>query len=123
LFPLLLRSGVDLLSRLLRSGVDPNCRNYDQRTPLHVAAAEGLHLVASMLVGFGADVLAKDRCVAACMHGFSLTRVSEEATTFMSLLPRAMKCVLYDAMTMAVGGETRRWTKAGDAAADHWSGF
>jgi potassium channel len=57
---------VDLLSRLLRSGVDPNCRNYDQRTPLHVAAAEGLHLVASMLVGFGADVLAKDRCVAAC---------------------------------------------------------
>ncbi|KAL5675875.1 hypothetical protein ACJX0J_012006, partial [Zea mays] len=51
---------VDLLSRLLRSGVDPNCRNYDQRTPLHVAAAEGLHLVASMLVGFGADVLAKD---------------------------------------------------------------
>lgn len=114
---------VDLLSRLLRSGVDPNCRNYDQRTPLHVAAAEGLHLVASMLVGFGADVLAKDRCVAACMHGFSLTRVSEEATTFMSLLPRAMKCVLYDAMTMAVGGETRRWTKAGDAAADHWSGF
>lgn len=69
---------IDLLKRLLRFGVDPNCKNYDQRTPLHVAAAEGLHLVASMLVDFGADVLAKDRCVAVlCMN---LTRVSEEAT-------------------------------------------
>ncbi|KAL6652668.1 hypothetical protein ACP70R_011593 [Stipagrostis hirtigluma subsp. patula] len=52
---------IDLLRRLLRFGVDPNCKNYDQRTPLHVAAAEGLHLVASMLIDFGADVLAKDR--------------------------------------------------------------
>lgn len=52
---------IDLLKRLLRFGVDPNCKNYDQRTPLHIAAAEGLHLVASMLVDFGADVLAKDR--------------------------------------------------------------
>ncbi|XP_039773044.1 potassium channel KOR2 [Panicum virgatum] len=52
---------IDLLNRLLRFGVDPNCKNYDQRTPLHVAAAEGLHLVASMLIGFGADVQAKDR--------------------------------------------------------------
>ncbi|PUZ47316.1 hypothetical protein GQ55_7G155300 [Panicum hallii var. hallii] len=52
---------IDLLNRLLRFGVDPNCKNYDQRTPLHVAAAEGLHLVAGMLIGFGADVQAKDR--------------------------------------------------------------
>ncbi|PVH35371.1 hypothetical protein PAHAL_7G164200 [Panicum hallii] len=52
---------IDLLNRLLRFGVDPNCKNYDQKTPLHVAAAEGLHLVAGMLIGFGADVQAKDR--------------------------------------------------------------
>ncbi|KAL6838365.1 hypothetical protein ACP4OV_031869 [Aristida adscensionis] len=52
---------IDLLKRLLKFGVDPNCKNYDQRTPLHVAAAEGLHLIASMLIDFGADVLAKDR--------------------------------------------------------------
>lgn len=51
----------DLLRRLLKFGIDPNCRNYDRRTPLHVAAGEGLPLVAVMLVEFGADVLATDR--------------------------------------------------------------
>lgn len=52
---------IDLLKRLLSFGVDPNCKNYDQRTPLHIAAGEGLHLVAGMLIDFGADVQAKDR--------------------------------------------------------------
>lgn len=52
---------IDLLRRLLRFGIDPNCRNYDRRTPLHVAASEGLHLVAGMLVEFGADIAATDR--------------------------------------------------------------
>ncbi|KAJ1271181.1 hypothetical protein BS78_06G109200 [Paspalum vaginatum] len=52
---------IDLLKRLLRFGIDPNCKNYEQRTPLHIAAAEGLHLIASMLIDFGADVLARDR--------------------------------------------------------------
>ncbi|XP_047069365.1 potassium channel KOR2-like [Lolium rigidum] len=52
---------IDLLRRLLRFGVDPNCRNYDRRTPLHVAAGDGLPLVASMLVELGADVMARDR--------------------------------------------------------------
>jgi ankyrin repeat protein len=52
---------VDLLRRLLSFGVDPNCRNYDRRTPLHVAAGEGLHLAAGVLIDFGADVQAKDR--------------------------------------------------------------
>ncbi|RLM73921.1 hypothetical protein C2845_PM15G09520 [Panicum miliaceum] len=52
---------IDLLNRLLRFGVDPNCKNYDRRTPLYIAAAEGLHLAAGMLIGFGADVQAKDR--------------------------------------------------------------
>ncbi|TVU14283.1 hypothetical protein EJB05_37743, partial [Eragrostis curvula] len=52
---------IDLLKRLLNFGIDPNCKNYDQRTPLHVAAAEGLHFVAKMLIEFGADVQAKDR--------------------------------------------------------------
>ncbi|VAH48169.1 unnamed protein product [Triticum turgidum subsp. durum] len=52
---------IDLLRRLLRFGIDPNCRNYDRRTPLHVAASEGLHLVAGMLVEFGADLVAADR--------------------------------------------------------------
>ncbi|XP_058097518.1 potassium channel KOR2-like [Magnolia sinica] len=54
-------SNVDLLKRLLENGVDPNSKNYDERTPLHIAAAEGLHLVANILIKFGADVLSKDR--------------------------------------------------------------
>ena len=65
---------IDLLNRLLRFGVDPNCKNYDRRTPLHIAAAEGLHLVASMLIGFGADVQAKDRYPAR----LDFTRVLQE---------------------------------------------
>uniref|UniRef100_A0A0E0KR37 Potassium channel n=2 Tax=Oryza punctata TaxID=4537 RepID=A0A0E0KR37_ORYPU len=52
---------IDLLNKLLRFGISPNCRNYDQRTPLHIAAAEGLHLVASTLIESGADIQAKDR--------------------------------------------------------------
>jgi potassium channel len=54
---------IDLLRRLLHFGIDPNCKNYDQRTPLHVAAAEGLHFIAKMIIESGADVQAKDRCV------------------------------------------------------------
>ena len=54
-------SNIDLLKRLLENGVDPNSRNYDLRTPLHFAAAEGLHLVANILIKLGADVLSKDR--------------------------------------------------------------
>lgn len=54
-------SKIDMLRRLLQNGVDPNSKNYDQRTPLHVAAAEGLHLVASILIENGADVCSKDR--------------------------------------------------------------
>ncbi|VVB09090.1 unnamed protein product [Arabis nemorensis] len=51
----------DFLKRLLSSGMDPNTEDYDHRTPLHVAASEGLYLMAKMLVEAGASVVAKDR--------------------------------------------------------------
>ncbi|XP_031491060.1 potassium channel KOR2-like isoform X2 [Nymphaea colorata] len=54
-------SNADLLRRLLANGIDPNSKNYDQRTPLHVAAAEGLHIIATLLIKHGADVLSQDR--------------------------------------------------------------
>ncbi|KAJ4761793.1 potassium channel protein [Rhynchospora pubera] len=55
------QSKIEMLRRLLEFGVDPNSKNYDLRTPLHVAAAEGLHLVATILIECGADVQSKDR--------------------------------------------------------------
>lgn len=54
-------SKIDVLRHMLEYGVDPNSKNYDLRTPLHVAAAEGLHLLAALLLEFGADVLSQDR--------------------------------------------------------------
>ncbi|CAH8309866.1 unnamed protein product [Eruca vesicaria subsp. sativa] len=51
----------DFLKRLLNNGIDPNSKDYDQRTPLHVASSEGLYLLAKQLVEAGANVLKKDR--------------------------------------------------------------
>ncbi|GMH30230.1 hypothetical protein Nepgr_032073 [Nepenthes gracilis] len=55
------RGDADLLKRVLTNGVDPNSKDYDQRTPLHVAASQGLYLMAKLLVDAGANVSAIDR--------------------------------------------------------------
>ncbi|KAL6537665.1 hypothetical protein OROHE_012292 [Orobanche hederae] len=55
------RGDSDLLRRFLSNGVDPNSRDYDRRTPLHVAAFQGLYLMAKLLIEAGASVLIKDR--------------------------------------------------------------
>ncbi|KAJ8771969.1 hypothetical protein K2173_027146 [Erythroxylum novogranatense] len=51
----------NLFKRLLNNGINPNAKNYDFRTPLHVAASEGLYSFAHLLVQAGASVLPKDR--------------------------------------------------------------
>ncbi|MQL96094.1 hypothetical protein Taro_028770 [Colocasia esculenta] len=51
----------DFLKRVLSHGIDPNSKDYDHRTPLHIAAAEGLYSMAKILVEAGASVLVKDR--------------------------------------------------------------
>ncbi|CAM8924699.1 unnamed protein product [Rhodiola kirilowii] len=51
----------DFVKRILGFGVDPNSKNYDHRTPLHVAASMGLLLMAKLLVEAGASVFLKDR--------------------------------------------------------------
>ncbi|KAL5574136.1 hypothetical protein UlMin_023733, partial [Ulmus minor] len=56
-----LRGESDFLKRMLSNGLDPNSKDYDHRTPLHVAASEGLYLMAKLLIEAGANVFSKDR--------------------------------------------------------------
>lgn len=49
------------VQRLLNCGIDPNVRDYDQRTPLHVAAAESFFVVCRILLRHGADPWLRDR--------------------------------------------------------------
>lgn len=51
----------EFLKRVLSNGIDPNSRDYDHRTPLHVAASQGLYLMAKFLLDAGASVFSKDR--------------------------------------------------------------
>ncbi|KAM7515882.1 hypothetical protein LguiA_005465 [Lonicera macranthoides] len=51
----------EFLRRVLSNGIDPNSRDYDHRTPLHVAASQGLYLMAKFLLDAGASVFSKDR--------------------------------------------------------------
>ncbi|KAI5330579.1 hypothetical protein L3X38_029977 [Prunus dulcis] len=55
------RRNLDLLKRLLANDINPNAKNYDQRTELHIAASEGLYPMAEFLLEAGASVLSKDR--------------------------------------------------------------
>ena len=56
------RSDLNFLRRVLDNGINPNSKSYDLRTPLHVAAAEGLSTIACLLLDAGASVFSKDRC-------------------------------------------------------------
>ncbi|MBA0767148.1 hypothetical protein Gotri_016094 [Gossypium trilobum] len=49
------------LRRLLSNGVDPNSKDYDHRTPLQVAASEGLYIMVKLFIEAGASVFSKDR--------------------------------------------------------------
>ncbi|XP_031259832.1 potassium channel SKOR-like isoform X2 [Pistacia vera] len=55
------RGDTDFLKRVLSNGIDPNSKDYDHRTPLHVAASEGLYLMAKLLLEAGASVFTRDR--------------------------------------------------------------
>lgn len=55
------RGDSDYLKRLLSYGMDANLKDYDYRTPLHVAASEGLIFMAKLLLEAGASVFTKDR--------------------------------------------------------------
>ncbi|KAM0917958.1 hypothetical protein ACQ4PT_009345 [Festuca glaucescens] len=51
----------EFIQGALAYGADPNSKDYDHRSPLHIAAAEGLYMMAKLLVDAGASVFATDR--------------------------------------------------------------
>lgn len=51
------------LTRLIDNGVDPNVRDYDQRTAFHIAARRGSIKVVDYLVSCKAEINAVDRRV------------------------------------------------------------
>ncbi|KAF5177403.1 Potassium channel skor [Thalictrum thalictroides] len=55
------RGDSDFLRRVLSNGIDPNSKDYDHRTPLHIAAADGLYVMTKLLLEAGASVFMKDR--------------------------------------------------------------
>lgn len=59
--PLARAGNVEYLKRLLEYGANPDSADYDFRTALHIASAEGYFLVAKLLVDHGANVLFADR--------------------------------------------------------------
>jgi ankyrin repeat protein len=52
---------VRYLKLLIRCGIDPDVGDYDQRCPMHLAAAEGRLLAVSYLIGVSANPNATDR--------------------------------------------------------------
>uniref|UniRef100_A0A5B7CAK4 Potassium channel n=1 Tax=Davidia involucrata TaxID=16924 RepID=A0A5B7CAK4_DAVIN len=55
------RKDLEFLRRVLTSGINPNSKNYDLRTPLHLASSEGLYSMAKLLLESGASIFSKDR--------------------------------------------------------------
>lgn len=53
----------EFLRRVLEVGINPNAKNYDLRTPLHIAASQGLYSIAAMLLEAGASIFSKDRYI------------------------------------------------------------
>ncbi|XP_026377173.1 potassium channel SKOR-like [Papaver somniferum] len=55
------RGDSDFVKRLLSNGLDPNSKDYDQRTALHVSVSQGSYMIAKVLIEGGASVLTRDR--------------------------------------------------------------
>lgn len=55
------RGRIDDVIKKLDDGANPNFADYDQRTPLHLAAAEGHLRICALLIEHGANVERKDR--------------------------------------------------------------
>jgi glutaminase len=55
------RGKLESLEDMLRNGANPNVADYDGRTPLHVAAADGHKMIVQMLLSLGCQADLPDR--------------------------------------------------------------
>lgn len=55
------KNDLGFMKRVLENSINPNSKNYDLRTPLHIAASEGLFSMVNLLLEAGASVFPKDR--------------------------------------------------------------
>ncbi|KAI3916969.1 hypothetical protein MKW98_014430 [Papaver atlanticum] len=55
------RGDSDFVKRLLSNGLDPNSKDYDKRTALHVSVSQESYMIAKVLIEGGASVLTRDR--------------------------------------------------------------
>ncbi|XP_024990314.1 potassium channel KOR1-like isoform X2 [Cynara cardunculus var. scolymus] len=55
------KGDIEFLRRVLANGINPNSKNYDLRTPLHIAAAEGLYSMAKLILEAGGSAFSRDR--------------------------------------------------------------
>ncbi|KAL0380266.1 UNVERIFIED_CONTAM: Potassium channel SKOR [Sesamum angustifolium] len=62
------RKDLDFLKRLLANGINSNSKNYDLRTPLHLAASEGLYSESILLLEAGASVLPQTEIIFGCSN-------------------------------------------------------
>ncbi|KAI4499843.1 hypothetical protein M0802_005099 [Mischocyttarus mexicanus] len=53
-------NNVDLMKRLLNSGVSPDSRDVQGRTPLHLASCRGFEAIVTLLLEYGADPNKRD---------------------------------------------------------------
>ncbi|RZC60388.1 hypothetical protein C5167_022141 [Papaver somniferum] len=87
------RGDSDFVKRLLSNGLDPNSKNYDQRTALHVSVSQGSYMIAKVLIEGGASVLTRDS--AECLH-------ENTAMTCRSFMPNPFLCPNLDSMLSSV---------------------
>ncbi|KAJ1454116.1 ankyrin repeat-containing domain protein [Pelagophyceae sp. CCMP2097] len=110
---------ITALKRLVRWGADVTAVDYDQRTALHLAAAEGREHCVRYLLKHGADVNARDRWGATSLHEavregrdkvallltvYGGTCEADEATTSTKLCEAARRGSLADIRAMVAGG-------------------
>ncbi|PNF30196.1 hypothetical protein B7P43_G08420 [Cryptotermes secundus] len=83
-------NNVNLMETLLRSGVNPNCKDDQSRSSLHLAACRGYHDIVRLLLERGADPNSKDSLgntplhLAACTNNVAVVTLLLKAGTDVS---------------------------------------